>query len=115
VITENMEQHLFLYSFLAVLLAILATFIWRFLGVVIASRIPADSPMMGWINAIAYSMVSGVLMLIVVYPSGVLSTTSLDQRLFGLFVGLVVVSLFKRLILALCCGVFAFALAVSFF
>ena len=34
-----------------------------------------------WINAVAYSMVSAVMMMILVYPSGILSNTSIEHRL----------------------------------
>ena len=60
-------------SWLAVGLAAVGTFIWRFAGVLLASKIPAQSPLMDWVNAMAYAMVAGVLMLMLVYPTGILA------------------------------------------
>ena len=37
----------------AVALAFLGTFIWRFLGVLLAERITPDGPLMQWVNAVA--------------------------------------------------------------
>ena len=48
---------------LAVGLAAVGTFVWRLAGVLLASKIPAQSPVMDWVNTMAYSMVAGVLML----------------------------------------------------
>ena len=108
-----MEDYSFCESWLAVLCAILGTMIWRIAGVILASRIPAEGPIMGWVNTMAYALVAAVLLLIFVHPIGVLATTELDQRLFGLAAGLLMMSLSKRLILSLFCGVSAFALAIE--
>jgi hypothetical protein len=104
-----------IYPWIAVGAAIVGTAIWRFAGVLLAARIPADGPLMTWINTMAYAMVSGVLMLILAHPSGVLATTSLEHRLIGLFVGLATVFYTKRLIVSLLFGISSFALAVRFF
>ena len=109
-----MQTYDLLYPWLSVFCAILGTIVWRFAGVILAAHIPADSPLMDWVNTMAYAMVSGVLMLIMVHPTGVLATTSLEQRLLGLFVGLSVIFFTKNLIFALLCGIGSFALAVSF-
>ena len=108
-----MEDYGFFQSWAAVFCAILGTIIWRIAGVVLASRIPADGPLMGWVNTMAYAMVSAVLLLILVHPTGVLATTSLEHRLIGLAVGLLVMLLSKRLIISLLCGIGAFALAIQ--
>ena len=57
-----------------------------------------DGPMMGWVNTMAYAMVSAVLLLILVYPTGVLATTGIDHRLIGLGAGLLAMFISKRLI-----------------
>ena len=108
-----MEEYGFFQSWAAVFCAIVGTVIWRVAGVILASRIPADGPMMGWVNTMAYAMVSAVLLLILVYPTGVLATTGLDHRLIGLGAGLLVMFVSKRLILSLVCGIGAFALAIQ--
>ena len=98
----------------AVALAFLGTFIWRFAGVLLAQRITPDGPLMQWINAVAYSMVAGVMMLILVFPGGVLGTTQLDHRFFGLGVGIALMLMTKKLWLAILGAIGAFAIMVSF-
>ena len=97
----------------AVALAFLGTFIWRFLGVLLAERITPDGSLMRWINAVAYSMVAGVMMLILVFPSGVLGTTQLDHRLLGFTVGVVLMLVTKKLWLAILGAIGTFAIAVN--
>ena len=108
-----MEDYGFLQTWAAVFCAIIGTIIWRVAGVVLASRIPADGPMMGWVNTMAYAMVSAVLLLILVHPIGVLATTGLDHRLTGLVAGLLAMFFSKHLISSLLCGISAFALAIQ--
>ena len=108
-----MEEYGFFQSWAGVFCAIVGTVIWRIAGVILASRIPADGPVMGWVNTMAYAMVSAILLLILVYPTGVLATTSLDHRLIGLFAGLSAMVFSKRLIFSLLCGISAFALAIQ--
>ena len=109
-----MGDYSFFHPWLSVLCAILGTMIWRVAGVILASRIPAEGPIIGWVNTMAYGLVAAVLLLIFVHPIGVLATTNLDQRVFGLAAGLVMMFFTERLILSLFCGVGAFALAIEF-
>ena len=108
-----MENYSFFQPWFAVLCAILGTMIWRIAGVMLASRIPAEGPLMGWVNTMAYALVAAVLLLIFVHPIGVLATTNLDQRIVGLVAGLMTMFFTKRLILSLFSGVSAFALAIE--
>lgn len=108
-----MDDYGFFMSWLAVFCAILGTVIWRVAGVMLASRIPPEGPIMAWVNTMAYASVAAVLLLIFVHPIGALATTSLDQRFVGLVAGLMMMFFSKRLILSLLCGVSAFALAIQ--
>ena len=108
-----MEDYSFFQSWFAVLCAILGTMIWRVVGVILAARIPAEGPIIGWVNTMAYGLVAAVLLLIFVHPIGVLATTDLDQRMVGLVAGLLMMFFTKRLFLSLFCGVSAFALAIE--
>ena len=65
-----------LESLIAVILACIATGIWRFVGVIFYNRISENGLLIKWINSVAYSMVAAVMMMILVYPSGILSTTN---------------------------------------
>ena len=102
-------------SWMAVFLAAIGTFIWRFAGVVLASKIPPHSPLMDWVNAMAYAMVAGVLMLMLVYPTGILAASELDDRLLGLVTGIATMMLSKRIILSLLCGILMFAASLHLF
>jgi branched-subunit amino acid transport protein len=102
-------------AWLAIALACLGTFGWRLIGVILAGRIKTDTPMMAWINGVAYAMVSGVLMLILVYPTGVLATTDLDHRFIGLLIGLGTMFLTRNLLYALSAGLGSFAIIVTIY
>jgi len=103
-----------LYLWLLVLLAFLGTFVWRLLGVVIGDRIPQEGRWSQWINGVAYAMVAGVMMLIVVFPSGLVATTELTWRLAALIAALGIMLWRGNMILAVAAGLGAFLLA-SFF
>ena len=89
------------YGATAVGLAILATFIWRFLGVLIYQKVDADSLIMRLINMLAYSLVGAVMMHLMVAPTGLLATSALSHRLAGLLVGLALLALIRKLPIAL--------------
>ena len=110
-----MDDYGFWGSWLAVGLAAVGTFVWRLAGVLLASKIPAQSPVMDWVNTMAYSMVAGVLMLMLAYPTGILAASGLDDRLLGLFAGVGAMILTKRIILSLLCGILMFAASLHLF
>ena len=93
-----------------VFLAFAATFFWRFLGLILAERISQNGLLMRWINAVAYSMVAGVLMLILVNPTGILLTSSLISRLFGLVIGILAVYFTKNILFSIAIGIGSFVL-----
>ena len=92
-----------------VLLAFLATLFWRFLGLILAERISPDGLLMRWVNAVAYSMVAGVLMLILVNPTGILSNTSFSTRMLGLASGIFAIYVTKNLLFSIIIGITVFA------
>lgn len=83
------------YLWLLVGLAVLGTMSWRFIGVIIGDRIPKDSIWSVWINAVAYAMVAGVMMLLVVFPTGLVADIGLVWRLLALSVA-VIMMIFSR-------------------
>ena len=78
-------------------------------------KIPPHSPLMDWVNTMAYAMVAGVLMLMLVYPTGILAASGLDDRLLGLVTGVAAMMLSKRIILSLLCGILMFAASLHLF
>lgn len=103
------------YIWIAIILAAMATFLWRFLGAVLGSRVPPDGQLTSWINMVAYAMAAGVMMLILTYPTGILASTSLEMRLAGLLAGLGVMVFTRQLFFALAAGIGVFALATWLF
>ena len=93
-----------------VFLAFLATLFWRLLGLILAERISPDGLLMRWVNAVAYSMVTGVLMLILVNPTGILSDTSISTRMIGLASGILVIYVTKNLLFSIAVGITLFGI-----
>ena len=101
-------------SWVAVILACIATGIWRLVGVIFYNRIKEDGFLIKWINGVAYSMVAAVMMMILVYPSGVLSTTMVEHRLIALAIGVLVMIFLKKLLFAILISMVCFALLVNY-
>ena len=74
-----------------------------------------DLPLMDWINTMAYAMVAGVLMLMLVHPIGILAASELYDRLLGLVAGVGAMILTKRIIPSLLCGILMFAASLHLF
>ena len=102
-------------SWIAITLACIATLFWRFLGILLVEKINTNGIIMQWINSVAYSMVASVMMILLVYPSGVLSTTTFENRLLGLAIGLLVMITTKRLFIAIMSGIGSFGIFVTYF
>ena len=94
-------------------LAALATGGWRLAGLLLADLIGPESWVMQWVNAIAHAMVAAVLILIMVYPTGALATTTLESRLICLTLGLGCMLITRRLWLSLLISLSSFAVFAS--
>jgi branched-subunit amino acid transport protein len=53
---------------LLVILCGLATFVWRFFGVVFARRIDPSGPMFQWVTCVSYAMVAGLVFRMIALP-----------------------------------------------
>ena len=100
-------------SWLIIALAAVATGGWRLAGLLLADMISPDSWVMQWVNAVAHAMVAAVLMLIMVYPTGVLATTTLENRLICLGIGLACMLITRHLWLSLLLSLGSFAVLTS--
>ena len=94
-------------------LAALVTGGWRLAGLLLADLISPDSWIMQWVNAVAHAMVAAVLMLIMVYPTGALATTTLESRLICLVLGLSCMLIAQRLWLSLLVSLSSFVMLAS--
>lgn len=63
-----------LWSYVFILVAgILATDVWRWLGVLAGNRLREDSEAMLWVRAVATALVAAVIARLVLYPTGTLA------------------------------------------
>ena len=108
-------EYTFLQSWAAVALACIATLIWRLMGVVFYNKISENGLLIKWVNSIAYSMVSAVMMMILIYPTGALATTLTEHRILGLIIGLSVMLIFKNLVSAILISLISFGVIVTYF
>ena len=102
-----------LETWLIIALAALATGGWRLAGLLLADLIRQESWLMQWVNAVAHAMVAAVLILIMVYPTGDLATTTIESRLICLALGLGCMLMTSRLWLSLLVSLSSFAVLVS--
>ncbi len=92
-------------------IAVLGTYAWRGLGVLVAGRVDEESPLFAWITCVAYAIATGLMMKIVLLPGGALLETHLIDRLAGLAASVGVFYLGRKNLLAgLGAGVGAFLL-----
>jgi branched-subunit amino acid transport protein len=66
-----------------VLASAAATYAWRGLGAFLSGRIKADSELLRWVACVAYAMVAGLIMRIIVMPTGLLAQSLLVDRLLA--------------------------------
>ena len=102
-------------GWLAILVAVIATAIWRVLGVLIYEKITSDSLWMRLINMLAYSLLGAVMMLLMINPTGLLATTDLSHRMIGLVVGILLLVFAKKLPMALVGAISIFGILSLFF
>lgn len=100
-------------TWLIIALAALATGGWRLTGLLLAELVKPESLVMQWVNAIAHAMVAAVLILIMVYPTGALATTTLESRLICLSLGLGFMLMTHRLWLSLLVSLSSFTVFAS--
>ncbi len=94
-------------------LSILATYVWRALGVPLSARIQPDSAFFQWISCVSYAMVAGLIARMTILPLGALTETSLIDRLGAMGLAFAVFFAFKRRLLpAAGIGVALFSLLV---
>jgi branched-subunit amino acid transport protein len=86
--------------------AVAGTFVWRAVGVLAAGRVVEGSPLFDWVSCVAYAIAAGLMMKLLVMPSGALADTALAHRLLALAAALVVFfAAGRRLVPALAAGV----------
>ena len=81
---------------LLILACALATYMWRGLGMLISGRIRMDSEFFVWAGCVAYAMIAGLAVRILLLPTGTLAQTPLPERLIACGLALVVYFVSRR-------------------
>jgi branched-subunit amino acid transport protein len=68
----------------------LGTYAWRVLGVVLAGRLDPGGDAFRWISCVAYAMIAGLVMRIIVMPTGPLAASLFWHRLAACLIGLAI-------------------------
>ncbi len=74
----------------------LATYLWRGLGALLSGRIRADGEFFRWAGCVAYAMIAGLTVRILLMPTGTLAATPLWARLLACGIGHAVYFLARR-------------------
>ena len=74
----------------------LATYLWRGLGALLSGRIRADGEFFRWAGCVAYAMIAGLTVRILLMPTGTLAATPLWARLLACGIGLAVYFVSRR-------------------
>jgi branched-subunit amino acid transport protein len=65
----------------ALVAAALVTYFWRALGVMVSGRLDPNGPVFEWIGCVAYALLAGLTVRMIVLPIGPLQATDLGCRL----------------------------------
>lgn len=68
----------------------LTTYFWRFIGVIVASRLDPEGALLLWVRAVATALVAALCIRLIIVPSGMLATTDLSTRVAALALGVIV-------------------------
>jgi branched-subunit amino acid transport protein len=74
----------------------LATYLWRGLGMLVSGRVRMDSEFFIWAGCVAYALIAGLAVRILLLPTGTLAATPLPDRLAACAIALIVYFVFRR-------------------
>ena len=87
-----------------------ATFVWRFLGVIVVRRIDPNGALFQWISCVSYAMVAGLIFRMIIMPESQLAEVPLAIRIAAVMIAFAAYLLFKRRLVA---GVLAGGVSLS--
>ena len=91
----------------------LGTYVWRGIGLLISGRVRIDSDFFVWAGCVAYAMIAGLTVRIMLLPSGTLGQTLLWERLAACAIALGVYFAVRRNLLVGIATGFAVLVALS--
>ena len=65
------------------------TYLWRGLGMLASGRVRMDSAFFVWAGCVAYALIAGLTVRILLLPTGTLAATPLPERLVACVIALV--------------------------
>ena len=74
----------------------LATYLWRGFGMLLSGRVSMESDFFIWAACVAYALIAGLTVRIVLMPTGTLAATPLPERLVACAIALVVYFVVRR-------------------
>ncbi len=72
------------------ILCSLGSYVWRGLGVLLGGRLEPDSDVFRWISCVAYAMIAGLVMRLIVMPGGPLAASLFWHRMLACLIGLAI-------------------------
>ena len=81
---------------LTILVTSFATYISRFLGVIISKKIKENSKIFKWFNCLAYSTLSALLARIIIFPAGALAEVDYFIRFIVILICLMIFLISKK-------------------
>jgi branched-subunit amino acid transport protein len=81
---------------LIIAISFLATYVWRFLGIVIANHLHPDSALSRWFACVAYAVLAGIIARMIVVQEGALAEAPVIDKLLGIAIGLAIFFMAKR-------------------
>jgi branched-subunit amino acid transport protein len=81
---------------LLVVLCGLGSYLWRALGVLFSGRIRTSGPAFTWVACVAYAMIAGLAVRLILLPGGTLAASALGDRLAACAVAMAVYFVFTR-------------------
>ena len=79
-----------------IIAGVFATWLWRFIGALAASRIDPESPVFAWVRCVASALVAALVAHLIFAPSGLLAGSALWARLAAFAGGLIVFAISRR-------------------
>jgi branched-subunit amino acid transport protein len=73
-----------------------ATYLWRGLGMLVSDRVNMGSDFFVWAGCVAYALIAGLAVRIILLPTGTLAATPLPERLAACAIALVAYFAFRR-------------------
>ena len=77
-----------------------ATFAWRFLGVLVVRRIDPNGAIFQWISCVSYAMVAGLIFRMIIMPESQLADVPLVIRIAAVVIAFAAYLLCKRRLVA---------------